>query len=68
MNLVRLAIVFRIRAVVDCLLAKLDNHPKNRNELAMILRTNPATKLSVRRINQRKGQHVPTGEARLRMV
>jgi len=34
------------------LLAKLDSHPKNKNEVAMILRMNPATRLPVRRINQ----------------
>lgn len=36
----------------DHLLAKLDSHPKNRNEEAMRLRTNPATKLHIRHINE----------------
>ena len=43
------------------LLAKLDSHPRNRNEEAMILKTNPPIKLIVRHINRGRGQRVPIG-------
>ena len=33
----------------DYVLAKLDNHPRNKNEEAMMLRMNPPIKLTVRR-------------------
>lgn len=44
------------------LLAKLESHPRNRNEEAMRLKMNPATKLTIRHINRRKGPQIAVGK------